>query len=49
MDGEIGLGNGDDIVTGVILNHQDHWKTLNDKLEHTRLTRAIANHVSLNH
>ena len=44
--GEIGLGNGDDIVTGVILNRQDHWKTLNDRLEHTRLTRAIANHVS---
>jgi Plant transposon protein. len=43
--GAIGLRNGDQNVIQNMLTRQDHWRALNDILEHARLNDAIMFHV----
>mmetsp|Transcript_7523 Transcript_7523/g.14264 ORF Transcript_7523/g.14264 Transcript_7523/m.14264 type:complete len:99 (+) Transcript_7523:81-377(+) len=44
--GDIGLRNGDPDVMHNVLTRQEHWRALNDILEHARLNEAIMAHVS---
>jgi hypothetical protein len=43
---DIGLANLDPVVRDNILRRQDHWKNLNDVLEHAPLNHAIALHIA---
>jgi len=44
--GQIGLRNGNPNVINNMLTRQEHWRALNDVLEHARLNDAIMVHVS---